>query len=239
MTSEENPPVTTPPSDPRNEQKIVVSKNGPYLVTGDLPLGVQIIATDEKGYSHHWRKGIAYPLRETYALCRCGKSSTLPYCDRVHDKEGFDGTETAGRKPYIEMAKKTEGPDLDLTDYTDLCASAKFCDRAGGIWDLTRQSDVAGAKKTAITEASNCPSGRLVVWNKSTGLAIEPGFVKSLGLIEYDRGTKGPIWVRGGIPVISADGTPYEVRNRVTLCRCGRSSNKPFCDSSHLEDNPE
>ena len=29
------------------------------------------------------------------------------------------------------------------------------------------------------------------------------------------------------------DGKNYEVRNRVTLCRCGRSNNKPFCDGSH------
>jgi CDGSH-type Zn-finger protein len=42
-----------------------------------------------------------------------------------------------------------------------------------------------------------------------------------------------PIWVRGGICIESADGTPYEVRNRVTLCRCGASANKPFCDGQH------
>ncbi|UCF09264.1 MAG: CDGSH iron-sulfur domain-containing protein, partial [Thermoplasmata archaeon] len=45
----------------------------------------------------------------------------------------------------------------------------------------------------------------------------------------------GPIWVRGRIPIESADGHIYEIRNRVTLCRCGWSSNKPFCDSSHLD----
>jgi CDGSH-type Zn-finger protein len=35
------------------------------------------------------------------------------------------------------------------------------------------------------------------------------------------------------VRVVAADGTPYEVRNRVTLCRCGNSRNKPFCDGSH------
>jgi CDGSH-type Zn-finger protein len=39
--------------------------------------------------------------------------------------------------------------------------------------------------------------------------------------------------VRGGIAVVSADGEQYEVRNRMTLCRCGASSNKPFCDGTH------
>ncbi|HYX79111.1 MAG TPA: CDGSH iron-sulfur domain-containing protein, partial [Actinomycetota bacterium] len=43
----------------------------------------------------------------------------------------------------------------------------------------------------------------------------------------------GPLWVRGGIQVIAADGFRYEVRNRQTLCRCGQSQNKPFCDGSH------
>jgi CDGSH-type Zn-finger protein len=239
MNPEEKTPAEKKAPDLRGEPKITVSKDGPYLVSGDVPLAVQIITPDEKGYSHHWRKGIAYPMRENYLLCRCGKSSTLPFCDGVHDKDGFDGTEHASKKPYSEMAKTIDGPDLKLTDYTDLCASAKFCDRAGGIWNLTRQSDIPEAKKIAITEAATCPSGRLVVWDKETGRAIEPEFIRSIGLIEYDRGAKGPIWVRGGIPVISADGTAYEVLNRVTLCRCGRSSNKPFCDSSHLDENPE
>jgi len=36
--------------------------------------------------------------------------------------------------------------------------------------------------------------------------------------------------------VIGADGRAYEVRNRVSLCRCGKSKNKPFCDGSHLEE---
>ena len=33
--------------------------------------------------------------------------------------------------------------------------------------------------------------------------------------------------------VVGADGKAYEVRNRMTLCRCGESSNKPFCDGTH------
>ncbi len=31
----------------------------------------------------------------------------------------------------------------------------------------------------------------------------------------------------------SENGIPYESRNRVTLCRCGASSNMPFCNGSH------
>jgi hypothetical protein len=75
----------------------------------------------------------------------------------------------------------------------------------------------------------------LVAWEKN-GKVIESDFEPSIGLVEDTQAKKmGPIWVRGGIPVESAAGKPYEVRNRVTLCRCGKSSNKPFCDGSHLK----
>jgi len=58
---------------------------------------------------------------------------------------------------------------------------------------------------------------------------------ESIVVIEYPpRIEHGPLWVRGGIPIKSADGKPYEIRNRVILCRCGRSKNKPFCDGSHI-----
>ena len=43
--------------------------------------------------------------------------------------------------------------------------------------------------------------GRLVVWDKKTGKAIEPKFEPWLGLIEdTDKKVSGPIWVRGGHP---------------------------------------
>lgn len=55
-----------------------------------------------------------------------------------------------------------------------------------------------------------------------------------IGVVEDPAlGCSGPLWVRGGITVEAADGKPYEKRNRVTLCRCGASDNKPFCNGSH------
>ncbi len=59
---------------------------------------------------------------------------------------------------------------------------------------------------------------------------MEPAFEPSVAVV-----ADGPLFVRGGVEVIGADGEPYETRNRVTLCRCGRSENKPFCDGSHAE----
>ena len=37
------------------------------------------------------------------------------------------------------------------------------------------------------------------------------------------------------LEVESAEGERYETRNRVTLCRCGASANKPLCDGTHAE----
>ncbi|MFC1913513.1 CDGSH iron-sulfur domain-containing protein [Chloroflexota bacterium] len=213
--------------------KIKVSKNGPYLVSGGVPLLQQIIGTDADGYSYEWRTGKEYPTQENYALCRCGESKNKPFCDGTHLKVDFHGAETASRELYLEQAEEIDGPELRLTDVKKLCAYGRFCDRAGGIWNLTLQSVDPEAKKIAIQEAIDCPSGRLVVWDKEWK-GIEPQFKPSIGLVEDPQeGVLGPIWVRSGIPVESADGIIYEIRNRVTLCRCGKSSNKPFCDASH------
>lgn len=156
------------------QQQITVLKNGPYTVNGNVPLYEMIISNDKDGYSYKWRIGKNYRLQEKYSLCRYRNAKTPPFCDGMHAKTDFDGTETANKKPYCEQAEKIRGPSLNLSDFIDICASARFCDRAGGIWNLTRQSDVPEAKCIAVTEAGNCPSGRLVVWDKKTRDAIEP-----------------------------------------------------------------
>jgi CDGSH-type Zn-finger protein len=63
---------------------------------------------------------------------------------------------------------------------------------------------------------------------------VEESLPVSIGVVEDPaEDCAGPLWLRGGIAVIAANGFAYEVRNRVTLCRCGASRNKPFCDGSH------
>ncbi len=217
------------------EAKVVVLKDGPYEVRGEVPLSRQIIATNKDGGSVGWNEGERIPAPDGAHLCRCGHSSNKPFCDGTHLKVGFDGTETADNKLHIEQAEVLDGPELKLTDAVNFCASARFCHRAGEIWNLIPKSDNADKKQVAIEEACDCPSGRLVIWEKKTGKPIEPFFEQSLGLIEDPQlSCSGPIWVRGGITVKSAEGKTYEIRNRVTLCRCGKSGNKPFCDSSHF-----
>lgn len=219
----------------KNQFKIKVTKDGPYLVTGGVPLSEQNVCVDNDDQCHGWKEGKKYPAQESYALCRCGHSQHKPYCDGSHAKAKFEGKETTNYQTYMEQATEINGPDLRLTDVHDFCVGARFCHRADGPWNLIKQSDNPKAKQTVIEETCDCPSGRLVAWEKN-GKAIEPEFEPSIGLVEDTQAKKmGPIWVRGSIPVESVEGKSYEVRNRVTLCRCGKSANKPFCDGSHLK----
>jgi CDGSH-type Zn-finger protein len=216
--------------------KIVVSKNGPYIVTGSLPLDTQISVLDEDGEPDTWVKGKKYPVQAEYNLCRCGKSKNKPFCDGSHETSRFDGTETAGNRPYAKESEILEGPGVDVANSYNLCVRARFCHPKGGIVELIQNSGDPESKKAAIHEACNCPGGKLVALDKKTGKAIEDNYKPSLSLLEDpQKGVSGPVQVKGGIAIESCDGQTYETRNRVTLCRCGESGNKPYCDGSHID----
>ena len=221
-------------ADTSKKSCIKVTKNGPYLVQGGLPLSEKIIEADDEGTALAWKEGKPLPQRDTYLLCRCGQSKSKPFCDGTHVKVGFNGTETATYEPCLKRAKEIDGPTLKLNDVEDLCASARFCHRAGGIWKLVPESDKPDSKRIAVEEACDCPSGRLIMYDKQKSEPVEPKCDKTVAVIEDPQiGGGGPYRVQGGVPVESVEGKTYEVRNRVTLCRCGKSQNKPFCDSSH------
>jgi CDGSH-type Zn-finger protein len=227
-------PPSAVDTEPAAAMKVVVSKNGPYLISGKVPLALQVIRPNEGGFSWNWEETRAFDVPDEYHLCRCGHSRNKPFCDGSHAKVGFDGTETATRQPYARQAESIEGPTLTLDDAEDLCAFARFCDPGGKIWSLIERTDQPAARKLAIREAMSCPGGRLVLHDKRTGKTIEPELAPSIGVIEDPAlGCSGPLWVRGGIRIESADGKPYEIRNRVAICRCGASVNKPFCNGSH------
>src|SRR5258708_7428699 len=231
MTSER--PVEEVSSDV-SLMKVTVSRNGPYVVEGAVPLALQTIVSDSEGGSREWRQGRIFEVEQRYLLCRCGQSSNKPFCDGTHLKVGFDGTETASMAPYLEQAEVFEGPTMDLTDAQALCASGRFCDPDGSIWNLIEQTDDPDAVEKVKHQGSHCPAGRLVGWDKATRTPYETEFEPSLGLVQDPVAeVSGPLWLRGGIAIESADGEAYEIRNRVTLCRCGASNNKPFCDGSH------
>lgn len=213
-------------------KKIKIVKNGPYLVSGNVPLSEKIIVSGNKGYEY--MDGSELTQSDTYALCRCGKSKKAPFCDGTHEKIRFDGTETAQRDTYRARSELLEGPGIDLLD-DNRCAFARFCNREkGDVWHLVENSDNEENTQEAILAASECPSGRLVALDKQ-GHEIEPEYEPSIVIIQDgQRSVSGGIFVRGKIPIESTDGSIYEIRNRVVLCRCGKSKNKPFCDATHV-----
>jgi CDGSH-type Zn-finger protein len=219
-----------------SEKKITITAAGPYIVSGDIPLNQDFIEPDENGDSEEWDKGKNYDTGGgTYALCRCGHSKHKPFCDGSHVQAGFDRPETASRTPYAEAAKVYKGDVLSMFDREELCVSARFCDRGHNAWNYALEADAEHPEyeKDAIYEASNCPSGRLTV--EKDGKFIEPELEQEISLVEDEaKNIRGPLAVKGGITLVSADGTEYELRNRYTLCRCGQSRNLPFCDASHF-----
>ena len=220
----------------KKKPRIKVTKDGPYIVSGGVPLARECVVVGSDGEPAAWEKGSSYPARETYALCRCGQSKNKPFCDGSHVQAAFDGTETAGRGVYLEHAEKTPGGTVDLTWSAEYCMAARFCHRGEEAWGYAERSDDPEARKMAIDQACNCPSGSLVAWDRATGAAIELECQPSISVIENPRDAIcGPLWVKGGIAIESADGLEYETRNRVTLCGCGRSNRKPFCDGRHLK----
>ncbi|NLT38626.1 MAG: iron-binding protein [Methanomassiliicoccus sp.] len=220
----------------RDEARIKVCKNGPYLVTGKVPLIEETTLRDEDGMPTEWSKTRNFPEQETYTLCRCGSSKKAPYCDMTHLDIGFEGKEKAPRDNYIERSQLLSGPGLDMRDRTEICARAQFCQRSGGVWKLVQGSSDPSKKDKAIEIIGQCSAGRLVAYEKQ-GPVIEPQLERIISVTQDPgRRISGPLWVKGGIPVESADGFTYERRNRVTLCRCGRSKIHPFCDGTHLGD---
>ncbi|MDR1360799.1 MAG: CDGSH iron-sulfur domain-containing protein, partial [Rickettsiales bacterium] len=161
-------------------------------------------------------------------------SRKAPFCDGSHTESNFDGTETASFEPIMKQpsAEAIPGPEQTLLDNQNYCAFARFCDRGGRVWNLVMQGGAA-ADKLSAEEANLCPAGRLLMFTNS-GKSLEEESEPQVHTIE-DGGLKisGPLWIRGGIRVESADGKSYEVRQKQTLCRCGASANKPFCNGAH------
>ncbi|MDR3222977.1 MAG: CDGSH iron-sulfur domain-containing protein [Methanobrevibacter sp.] len=213
--------------------KIKVTNNGPYIVSGNVPLYKIKFVVDEEGNPIKYDEKEKIETDESYALCRCGHSNNKPFCDGTHAKIDFDGEESATIDVNDVYYEDIENENLKLVDHYIYCDHSRFCLRHGGIRQLIAE-DTNESNEKAKDEATNCPSGRLLIHDKKSGKSTEANFEKEINMI-YDSGQdiNGAIWVKGGIPIESANGEEYTVRNRMTLCQCGKSWNKPFCNGRH------
>lgn len=216
------------------QERIRIMSNGPYLVSGGIPLTQRYPAMSTHGEPLAWdpvgADGEDAPPQERYALCRCGHSSNKPFCDGTHARVGFDGSLTADRGPGTSRRTTMRGAGVVMTDEPALCVHAGFCGtRLTNVWKMIDRAEDPEVRSRLLEMVAHCPSGRLEARTESD-VPIEPSYTLSVATIP-----DGPLWVRGGIAVEAPDGHTYEVRNRVTLCRCGQSKNKPFCDGTHVD----
>ncbi len=90
------------------------------------------------------------------------------------------------------------------------------------------ETDDSQVRLAVINEVEKCPSGALTY--SIDDHEIEQLLPQAVSIID-----DGPVWVTGGVAVSTSDGRTLETRNRVTLCRCGASANKPLCDGTHKD----
>ena len=213
---------------------ITIVKDGPYIVKGAVPLGEDALVAAPEGGHMQYNRVRDYEVGGEYHLCRCGASAHKPFCDGAHEAAGFDGAETASRAPFDERADVYEGDALRLLD-DNRCAFARLCHRReGDVWQLTEKGGSELAQE-AVAASWHCPTGRLEHHDRATGEVCEQTFEPSLVILQdTQKHASGPIFVRGGIPLVGADGHEYERRNRCALCRCCSSTDKPFCDAKHV-----
>ena len=80
----------------------------------------------------------------------------------------------------------------------------------------------AASPEELLAVAERCPSGAVVVERLDGGPAEQPSGRNVVAVLE-----NGPCAVRGALNIAGAPAL------RATLCRCGASRNKPYCDGSH------
>lgn len=221
-------------------KKIVISENGPYLVQGAIPLVRKSQISSEHGEPMTWQKTSEEDAEESYALCRCGNSKNKPYCDGSHRRTNFDGKETAATDSFEER-KVIHAGSTDIVikrDYS-ICASSGFCgNRLANIKKLAESTDDSIVRAQVIGMIDRCPSGSYSYSLHENAPDNETDLPQQISLateMTSDGPIQGPLWVSGRISIERSDGQPMETRNRVTLCRCGQSKNKPLCDGTHRE----
>ena len=175
-------------------------------------------------------EGEEFPGKSKFALCRCGGSASKPFCDGTHASNGFSGarlTDGSANKQDTYPGEK-----ITIHDNRSVCAHAGFCtDNLKPVFKLGTEPwiDPEGAGAEAIIAAAReCPSGALsytVDGVEHTGQDREPAITVS---------KDGPYHVAGG-PELKDPVTNQQPQSQehYTLCRCGSSKNKPFCDGTH------
>jgi len=207
----------------RETPKIACLPNGPYYLL------VNMTAT---AVPHLCRaNGEACSTIRGVALCRCGGSGNKPFCDGTHGTNGFTDRRSADdarnrRVSYV-------GQRITIHDNRGICAHAGVCtERLAAVFRMKQEPwiDPDGASAEEIAETvRNCPSGAL----SYTIANVEYHDKERAPLVTVTD--DGPYAITGGVELLGVTFGDGASQEHYTLCRCGASKNKPFCDGSHWD----
>ncbi len=201
--------------------KIAGLPNGPYaLILEAGPAEVPFLRRTN---------GKACSTVRAVALCRCGASRNKPFCDGSHGAIGFtDGN--ANANPHAPR-QAYAGRHITIHDDRSICAHAGFCTaELKTVFRMKAEPwiDPDGADAAAIKATiAKCPSGALS-YSVDGVEARDRGGPPAVTVTDH-----GPYTVTGGVELVGVDFAAGASRDHYTLCRCGASKNKPFCDGSH------
>lgn len=203
--------------------KLACLPNGPYYLINDPEPRPVATLQDPSGQGYSTVHGVA--------LCRCGGSKNKPFCDGTHSTSGFRDAKTAD--PAKNRRKAYAGKAITIFDNRAICAHAGFC--TDGLKEVFREDaspwiDADGADVARIIATiEKCPSGALSY--ALNGEEAAPPQRAPAVTVTKD----GPYAITGGVELAGVDFGDGASREHYTLCRCGASANKPFCDGSHWE----
>ena len=196
---------------------IECTTDGPYLVKGLENLRAP--------------SGDALATKPVMALCRCGGSAKKPFCDGTHKKNGFSSAKVSDGS--TDKRDDYRGKNITIHDNRAICAHAGRCtDGLASVFKYGSEPwiDPDGAQMQAIIETIQaCPSGALsysIDGVDDRDPRPEPGITVT---------KNGPYEVVGGVQLSDQPSHQGVSTGHYTLCRCGASKNKPFCDGTHWD----
>lgn len=181
--------------------------------------------------------GVSLEPTPQVALCRCGASTIKPWCDGSHAQVGFEDAKSEDRVP--DQLDRYHGIGVEIADNRGTCAHSGFCtDRLPNVFRTDTDPFVApaGGRVDEILRAGrDCPSGALSA-TTDEGDPVGRSDSRRKPAIEVSK--DGPYRVTGGVELLDHDGRPESrndgaSREHYSLCRCGKSQNKPFCSGMH------
>ena len=212
----------------KEKPKILLLPNGPYYLLNDMEPKVVENLQNSEGQPLSTLRGVA--------LCRCGASKNKPFCDGTHGTIGFSSeNKTQDNSPIIKDKRKNYvGKEITIHDNRKICSHAAECvNNLPSVFKFNARPWInpdAADKQQIINTIKKCPSGAL-------GYSIDEVEYKDQERMSMVTVSKdGPYTITGVIDLIGdniqfAEGFSKE---HYTLCRCGASNNKPFCDGMHI-----